>query len=49
MVLIGIAFVLLWLMVTVFTIELLKAALVVGIIYIVAGLLLGDRPWNNRT
>ncbi len=45
MVFTGLAFLLLWLIITVFTVEIVKAILIVAIILIVAGLLIGERPW----
>lgn len=47
MVTIGISWVLYWALVDVFNIESLKAALATGIIFVLVGLLLGERPWNR--
>lgn len=47
MVLIGISWLLFWLLVVVFALEAVKAALVVAIIFILAGLVMGERPWNK--
>lgn len=48
MVLIGVAFVLFWLLVFVFAMEAIMAALVVGITFILVGLLAGERPLLRR-
>lgn len=48
MVLVGIAFFLLWLLVEVFLVELVKAILVTAIVFIIAGILVGERPWERR-
>lgn len=45
MVLIGLSWIVWWMLVKVFVVELLKAALVVGLLYIIVGLLLGERPF----
>lgn len=49
MVLTGLAFVLVYLLVQVFSVELLHAILAIGIVYIVIGLLVGEgRPYLKR-
>lgn len=48
MVLIGMSWLIYWLLVDVFILEALKAALVVAIVFILAGLILGERPWERR-
>lgn len=48
MVLIGLSFLVTWLQVQVFTVELVKALLVTALIFIILGLVLGERPWNRQ-
>lgn len=48
MVLTGLAFLVVWLLVQVFAVELLHAILATAIIYIVLGLILGERPFVNK-
>lgn len=48
MLLIGISWLVYWLLVGVFTVEAIKAALVTGIIFVILGLLIGDRPWSGK-
>lgn len=45
MVEVGLSWLVYWLLVSVFSLESLKAALVVAILFIIAGILLGERPW----
>lgn len=45
MVLTGLAFLVTWLEVQVFGLEVVKALLVTAIIFIVLGLVVGERPW----
>lgn len=47
MIVIGVAFLVDWLLMQVFSLNDLKAALVTAIIFIVAGVLLGERPWEK--
>lgn len=48
MVLVGLSWLVFWLLVDVFSIEALKAALATAIIFIVLGLIWGERPWIRR-
>lgn len=48
MLLTGLAFLLTWLEVQVFELDLLKSILVTAIVFIVAGIVLGERPWEKR-
>lgn len=45
MVLTGLAFLVTWLLVQVFSVELLHAILAVAIIWIVVGIIMGERPF----
>lgn len=47
MVVTGIAFILFWALIKVFTIELTLAAVVTGVVFILLGLLLGERPFTR--
>jgi len=47
MVAIGVSWVLFWALVRVFTIEVTLAAIVTGVVFILLGLLLGERPWTR--
>jgi F0F1-type ATP synthase assembly protein I len=46
MLLIGISYLLLWLLIQVFNLALVKAVLVVAIIFILLGLVAGENPWG---
>lgn len=48
MVIVGISWLVDWLLVDVFDVEPLKAILSVAIIFIAVGLVLGERPWNKH-
>jgi len=48
MVLIGLSWLVSWLLVDVFNVELVKTILTTAIIFIVLGLILGERPWERR-
>ena len=48
MLLIGLSWLVYWLLVDVFTVEALKAALVVGLVYIIFGLLVEGFPNRKR-
>jgi hypothetical protein len=48
MILTGEAFLLLWLLIQVFAMSLAHAILTVAIVFILAGLVLGERPWGNN-
>jgi hypothetical protein len=48
MVIVGLAFLITWLFMILFAIEVSKAILVTAILFIVVGLLLGERPWERR-
>lgn len=48
MIAIGISWILFWALIKVFTIELTLAAIVTGIVFILLGLLLGERPFKTR-
>lgn len=48
MVLVGLSWLVYWLLVSVFDVEAIKAVLSVAIIFIVLGLILGERPWEKR-
>lgn len=47
MVIVGVSWLVFWLLVDVFSVESLKAALATGLIFVLAGLVLGERPWNR--
>lgn len=47
MLIVGLAFLTDWLLLQVFNVELVKSILVTAIIFIVLGLLLGERPFKN--
>lgn len=47
MVLVGLSWLIFWLLVDVFDVEALKAALATGIVFLIMGLILGERPWNR--
>lgn len=44
---VGVAFIVFWGLVEVFAITVTKSALVTGIVFILLGLVLGERPWNR--
>lgn len=48
MVIVGVSYLVVWLLVQVFTVELLHAILAVAIIFIVLGLVVGERPFINK-
>lgn len=48
MVLVGLSFLVYWLLQEVFTVAPLKAALVTGLIFVILGLLVGERPWDRK-
>ncbi len=48
MVLVGLAFLVTWLEVVVFALGLDKAMLVTAILFILVGLVAGERPWDRR-
>jgi hypothetical protein len=48
MVLIGASWLIYWILYKVFSVAADKAALATAIIFIVAGLILGERPWTHR-
>ncbi len=45
MIVTGIAFIVFWALVKVLNIDILMAAVVVGVAFILLGLLMGERPW----
>ena len=47
MILVGVSWVLYWLLVKVFNVDTLIAALVVGVAFILFGLVLGERPGKD--
>lgn len=49
MVLTGLAFLVTWLEVQVFNLDIVKSLLVTAIIFIVLGLIMGERPFINRS
>lgn len=48
MLLVGLSWLVEWLQLQVFSVELVKSILVTAIIFIVLGLLLGERPFNKN-
>ena len=48
MVLVGLAFLVDWLQVQVFNVDIVKSLLITAIIFILIGLLLGERPFVDR-
>ena len=47
MIYVGIAFLLTWLMYVVFSVSLAHSILVTAIVFILLGLVLGERPWTK--
>lgn len=48
MILIGLSWLIFWLLVEVFTVAVIKAALVTALVFIILGLLNGERPWERK-
>lgn len=48
MVLIGLSWLVTWLQVQVFGVDLVKALLITALIFIIVGVLVGERPWERR-
>lgn len=47
MIVVGVSWILYWALVDAFNLDSLKAALITGIVFILLGLVLGERPWNR--
>lgn len=47
MIVVGVSWILYWALVDAFNLEALQAALMTGIVFILLGLVLGERPWNH--
>jgi hypothetical protein len=45
MIAVGVAFIFFWMLVVVFKVQPDNAALVTGVVFVLVGLLLGERPW----
>lgn len=45
MVVVGLAFLVTWLQVQVFGLDIVKAVLVTALIFVILGLVIGERPW----
>lgn len=48
MVIVGVSWLLFWLLLEVFTVAVDKAALVTAIVFILLGIVLGERPWERK-
>lgn len=47
MIIVGSSWLLFWLLTQVFSVELLKAALATAVVFILLGLVMGERPFNR--
>lgn len=48
MFIVGVAFLLFWIIVEVFVLTIAKAALMTAVIFLILGLLMNERPWEKR-
>lgn len=48
MIVVGVAFVVFWALLSVFSIPVAVAAATTGVAFILFGLVLGERPWNRQ-
>ncbi len=47
MLLVGVSWLVFWLLIDVFTVAIIKAALVTAIIFLILGVLAGEHPWTS--
>lgn len=47
MIIVGVSWILFWALVKVFSVEVTLAAIVTGVVFILLGLVLGERPFNR--